>query len=586
MKRYSLFLLTILMTAMVAHAWNFEEVTHGNMHGFVGVANTVSWGDVDNNGVPDLFIGGSDRDASALMINTGGDFVNETRQYGLPALYNVRSAQWIDYNADGNLDLFCLIDNRTLSRREVPGIRLFKQNRNHVFEEVTFPGFDAHYYVQSALWMDANQDGFIDLVLSNSAITGMLTVLEQNSQNFVEQRGGLSEYNLANVGTMCLIDYDNDGDQDIFMGSDGESSACRLMQNDDGVYTDVARNLGLPTTLATTGAVWFDSDNDGNIDLFTLGTTGESHLFMNSIEGTQRQLIDVADKSSFHSLTANCRNATAVDANMDGRLELFLNRSDEFGCVMMVNNISGGWQNEAEEISLNNKIRDNYASAWADYDGDGDLDLAVATSRMVRIFRNDITIHHQYLYLRLVGAGVETPLLNCTVKMEFGNTDVLNSSTTKTSWTGSSSDLLVVNPRRPGTHEIFLTVNWPDGSQSTYDQSVLHNRQVNIIRQPRDENPENEDVLFSVEPGAVELANCPNPFNPTTQISFNLPAASHVELAIFNLLGQKVEMLADQEFAEGTHQFTFNASNLPSGLYFARLSALGTTQIHRMLLAK
>ena len=69
--------------------------------------------------------------------------------------------------------------------------------------------------------------------------------------------------------------------------------------------------------------------------------------------------------------------------------------------------------------------------------------------------------------------------------------------------------------------------------------------------------------------------NFPNPFNPTTTISFDLPVNSYVKLKILNSIGEQVTKLADGEYAAGTHQVNFNARNLSSGLYIYRIQAVG-----------
>jgi carboxypeptidase T len=65
----------------------------------------------------------------------------------------------------------------------------------------------------------------------------------------------------------------------------------------------------------------------------------------------------------------------------------------------------------------------------------------------------------------------------------------------------------------------------------------------------------------------------PNPFNPTTTVSFDLPEAASVRLEAFDVLGRLVATLADGEFAAGTHDVRFDAGSLPSGVYFVRMSA-------------
>lgn len=66
--------------------------------------------------------------------------------------------------------------------------------------------------------------------------------------------------------------------------------------------------------------------------------------------------------------------------------------------------------------------------------------------------------------------------------------------------------------------------------------------------------------------------NYPNPFNPTTTIHFELPIVSYVTLRVFNLLGQEVATLVDENKPAGKYDVKFNGENLPSGVYFYQLT--------------
>ncbi len=93
-------------------------------------------------------------------------------------------------------------------------------------------------------------------------------------------------------------------------------------------------------------------------------------------------------------------------------------------------------------------------------------------------------------------------------------------------------------------------------------------------------------------PTAYELhQNVPNPFNPRTRISFSLPENSHVNIEIFNILGQKVTTLADDDYAAGINDVIWdgrnsNGENVSTGIYFYRLTTERFTQTKRMLLLK
>jgi hypothetical protein len=80
--------------------------------------------------------------------------------------------------------------------------------------------------------------------------------------------------------------------------------------------------------------------------------------------------------------------------------------------------------------------------------------------------------------------------------------------------------------------------------------------------------------------------NYPNPFNPSTTIEYGLPKEGNVTVRVFNLVGQEVSTLVDGKQVAGVHRVQFDASNLPSGIYFYRVSAGEFSQANRMLLMK
>lgn len=80
--------------------------------------------------------------------------------------------------------------------------------------------------------------------------------------------------------------------------------------------------------------------------------------------------------------------------------------------------------------------------------------------------------------------------------------------------------------------------------------------------------------------------NYPNPFNPTTEIAFDLPVTANVSLKVFDLMGREVADLVNGEKAAGTHTITFDASDLPSGVYICRMTAGGFSATHKMMLLR
>jgi PKD repeat protein len=80
--------------------------------------------------------------------------------------------------------------------------------------------------------------------------------------------------------------------------------------------------------------------------------------------------------------------------------------------------------------------------------------------------------------------------------------------------------------------------------------------------------------------------NYPNPFNPGTTIKFDLTKSDFVKIAVYNLLGEEVSVLVNQNMTPGSYSVNFDASSLSSGMYFYRLESQGLTQTKRMVLVK
>ena len=90
-----------------------------------------------------------------------------------------------------------------------------------------------------------------------------------------------------------------------------------------------------------------------------------------------------------------------------------------------------------------------------------------------------------------------------------------------------------------------------------------------------------------VMPTQFELSqNYPNPFNPTTTISYSIPSSAFVTIKIFDILGNEIRSLVNEEKSAGNYELEFNAANLPSGIYFYRLQTANFIEARKMVLMK
>jgi len=115
-------------------------------------------------------------------------------------------------------------------------------------------------------------------------------------------------------------------------------------------------------------------------------------------------------------------------------------------------------------------------------------------------------------------------------------------------------------------------------------QDFTHNTNFTDIQWPYLSVGGDPDQL---QPRAFALEqNYPNPFNPSTAIAYDLPSESHVTLKVYNMLGQEVATLVDNQVSAGRHTVIWNAASHPSGIYFYQLTAAGATATGKMVLLK
>ncbi|MFC2119862.1 T9SS type A sorting domain-containing protein [Bacteroidota bacterium] len=106
-----------------------------------------------------------------------------------------------------------------------------------------------------------------------------------------------------------------------------------------------------------------------------------------------------------------------------------------------------------------------------------------------------------------------------------------------------------------------------------------------LLKFTQDPTEVSKDFLTTVDD--FELSqNYPNPFNPSTTIKFSLPSSGYATLKIYNALGEEVAVLMDNELTSGAYEVEWNASGLPSGVFFYQLKTEGFLETKKMLLLK
>lgn len=236
-------------------------------------------------------------------------------------------------------------------------------------------------------WGDYDNDRDLDVALIGSPDgTARLSKLYRNDGNGLFTDTGATLAALYD-GSVTWADYDQDGDLDLLLMGSGQSGpATALYRNDSGNFSEVA--TGLPG-LANSSAAWGDYDNDGDLDLVIAGTAdgsnGVTALYQNKGAGGF-----VLQQTA---LPGVYRGQVAwADSDGDGDLDLLVT-----GTTDGSNAVTNLYRNDKGVfVNLNLSLPALYdsAAAWGDYDSDGDLDLILigtsnGANRTTALFRND-----------------------------------------------------------------------------------------------------------------------------------------------------------------------------------------------------
>ncbi len=160
----------------------------------------------------------------------------------------------------------------------------------------------------------------------------------------------------------------------------------------------------------------------------------------------------------------------------------------------------------------------------------------------------------------------------------------------------SSAGVVIGVPEMPLTNIHFQNVNIQSSSGLQVRNATIDTNNVSINASNGRGSYLMQSNGYVIGPTAVEndftpvgfylLQNFPNPFNPSTTIKFSLAKEDHVKLDVYNVLGQHVASLIDQNLKAGAHEINFNASNLSSGVYYYQITAGSFVQTNKMILIK
>lgn len=403
---------------------------------------------------------------NSLIKNNGdGTFTDVTFSGGLYGEHPTQSAVWLDFNADGWLDLF--VGNETHTDKELHPCQLFLNQKDGTFIDVANQlGLTINQYVKGVTAGDINNDGLPDLYIS--VLTGPNHLFVNRGGNTIENwkfedialQAGVSEP-LQSFPTW-FFDYDNDGWEDIFvacfdlyslkqqsrevaadyLGLKSNSDWPRLYRNEGGErFSNVTKSAKLERILPTMGCNYGDLDNDGFLD-FYLGTGAPDYR--------------------------------AIVPNR------------------MFRNQAGVYFQDVTSAGNFGHLQKGHGIGFADLDNDGDQDIyaVMGGSLSGDIFQNALFENpgndHKWITIRLQGTSSNRSAIGARLKIVVENEDGTKREIYRTVSSGGSfgaNSLQQEVGLGKAKSVLNIAVDWPNGKAGYTDYGPVELNQIIFIQE-------------------------------------------------------------------------------------------------------
>lgn len=472
--------------------------------------------------------------------------------------HGANSLEFTDIDNDNDFDLFWgdlfskgiyyIRNNGTATNPDVAIVdSIYPHNSSFISQ-----GFNSTRFV------DIDADGDKDMFIS-------VLYLSQNIRNFAYYKNNgsasspdfqrvsdnyLNNVDVGGTSNISFVDIDNDNDKDLFIGSD--LSKVSYFQNtgsaQNPAFTLITDSLPILSQSFNYAPSFADLDNDGDMDmmlgsyikdsLWFFRNTGNATSFNFTLEARGHQIgLSTLGQSS---------TPTFADIDNDGDKDLFIGATN--GRIFFYKN-TGSASNFQFEFQTNfyNSIDvgDESVPKFFDIDNDNDYDLFIGMrDGKIFFYKNEGTSQvPDFVFQTAEYKGLNVQQYACP---EFVDIDA-----------DTDADLFVGNNKGG----IFY----------------FENNKVSGI-----------NTVSSSEPVDFKLhQNYPNPFNPITIIKFDLKKNSaDVKMNVFDALGKHITELLNESLSAGSYSIAFDASELPSGVYFYKLETDAYSENKKMLFIK
>lgn len=517
-----------------------------------GSNHGVSFGDFNNDGLDDIYFAVRQEGfINRLYKNLGDGRFEEVGFFsGVSSTASTTAAVWGDINNDGLLDLY-------IGNQDTPN-QLFLNKGDETFEDITeMAQVGDTADPRSVNFVDINNDGYLDIYLHNFQ-TENVFYLNNQDNTFRDATFELGALNIDQAMGTIFFDMDNDGDQDLYAVNDGDINV--MFENVDGVFIDISEQSGLATRCFCMGVDFGDYNHDGYFDIY-ISNFGDNFLYENNGNGTftdKSEAYSVDDPGlGWGTFWFDYDNDGFQDLYLANNF--FISSRPN---ILFRNTSGSGFENISEGSNIESPYN-SFGSAMSDVNNDGLLDIAVANWGQFsgnELFINQQT-KNKAIQIRAIGTTSNYSAIGTTVTVKTGSM-IQKDQVTAASGYASQNTLTLHFGVGEAEVIDELIIQWPSGIEETY-KNLPVNQIFTATEEGGISNSSftNDAVLNAALNDRTFSQNFPNPFTASTQIPIHAKTGQYVKLEVYSLEGQLIKVLANGQLESNIQSLQWDGRN-------------------------
>ena len=563
-----------------------NQIDHVYGYDYNELGGGASFADINGDGFDDLVLTSALGLPLQFFLSDGNGFYPVDLLPEYTDTIETKTVQFVDYDNDNDQDLFLT--------SYLGGTKLF-QNEDMVFHDVTAAAGISTDKMKTfaSAWGDYNRDGWIDLLIANRHFPG--ESLEHNylyknlGNGTFEERAFLAGVSHPGEGNMPLavsfVDYDNDNWPDIFMAVDKFYGNLLFRNLGNGTFLNMTQYANMGKKMDGMCVAPGDYDNDGDLDIYVTNAPQVQYgneLFQNNGDGTfSEKAVEAGVRVHKHGWGSNF-----FDYDNDGLLDIFTVNSssaDSSGALdhnwrnPLLKNMGDGTFEEQFGVGTDeDTLSASYGTAIGDFNDDGFYDIVVVNNydpqpkhfNHSKVYRNNGG-NHNWIKLQLEGVESNRNGIGSWIEAIAGNDHYYRYTTLGQSYASQNSLSEIIGI---GEHEMIdtLKITWTSGFTDVFT-NISPNQKLHIT--------EGASLINGTHEALSGIRLIQNPARHLLQIE-NLTGKA-INVRVVDSEGK----LAMSFKGDGT-LITKGVADLPSGIYFLQIFAVGETGIYLQQLIK